>query len=96
MLDVHISPNAGSFNDGRLAKPLYALLADRNFTPVWGALVADTAFRRTGQMQDKIYTPLTQPQKLLATQAELDRSAAITSIRQPAEHGMGALQVRLL
>jgi len=51
------SNNWGTRHDSRQAIPLYALLEDPTKFPAHLSIAADTAFRDTGHMEGKIYTP---------------------------------------
>jgi hypothetical protein len=87
----------GSWHDAHLARPLYERLLDPSRTPPNLALVADTAFPRSGALQTKIITP-----PKVAEQEQVDAAVlqsghasspeAIVRARQAVEWGMHSLQ----
>lgn len=86
----------GSWNDGEMSRAFRQKLVNPSFTLPGYGVVADSAFPVSGDMHGKIITPLKD--------GDLDRSSpelrlgifalsnAITSIRQAAEWGVGAVQ----
>ena len=84
----------GSWNDGDMCRDLIIKLIDPAKTlPDHGA-VADTAFPRTRDLLAKIMTPLKEGEIERANPADqgfmLRQSAALTSLRQACEWGMGS------
>lgn len=86
----------GSWHDSRVAKPIYRKLLDPDQTPPGYYLVADTAFPRGANMDNKIHAPMKAGQRLPADQGARDCLLAFDSelvgYRQTAEWGMRALQ----
>ena len=84
----------GSWNDGDMCRDLIVKLLDPTKTlPDHGA-VSDTAFPRTRELEGKIMTPLKEGELERAPRADqaflLRQSAALTSLRQACEWGMGS------
>ncbi|RLN98545.1 hypothetical protein DYB28_005871, partial [Aphanomyces astaci] len=86
----------GSWNDADTSSPLRAKLVDEKLTLRGHGVVLDSAFPVSGSMLGKIRTPLKDGDLDRASpecRARLSRmSAALTSVRQAAEWGMGATE----
>lgn len=85
----------GSWHDAQLCLDLLPLLLDPTRTAPELGIIADTAFPRTGPLEQKILTPSSFDSLSINTEVayrELLRHQLITSLRQSAEWGMRALQ----
>lgn len=93
---IFASINApGSWHDAALCGDLYELLLDETKTTEGLAIVADTAFPRSGPLARKIVAPTEFDTVSHATNVaieEIKRHQLIVSLRQAAEWGMRALQ----
>ncbi|TPX78709.1 hypothetical protein CcCBS67573_g00088 [Chytriomyces confervae] len=86
----------GSWNDGQMSRQFREKLLDEKKTLQDYGVTADSAFPSNATMFNRIVTPLKEgdlERAPAATRSALSRmSAAITSIRQAAEWGMGAVE----
>jgi hypothetical protein len=84
----------GSWHDAEVASPLYTTLLERTLSPF--ALVADTAFPRSKEMQNKIICPMSYDDYLSNDHAvaaqQLERHSQVVRVRQAAEWSMHTLQ----
>lgn len=86
----------GSWNDGDVSREFQQKLADEALNEIDHGVLSDSAFPVRGDMFTRILTPLKegelekQPRHLQG--AILAMSNAITSLRQAAEWGMGAVE----
>lgn len=85
----------GSWHDVAVSRSLLKVLIDPSLTPHPYRLVADTAFKTTGPISDKILTPekrSTLSNDPVVRAIQMDSHKACVSVRQAAEWGMRGVQ----
>jgi len=87
----------GSWNDGDMSRGFQAKIAREDINVDNHGVLSDSAFPVSGDCFRRIITPLKENEEdkiadPVARRMALKMSAAITSMRQPAEWGMGAVE----
>jgi hypothetical protein len=87
----------GSWNDGDMSRPFQEKICRDDINVDGHGVLSDSAFPVSGDCFTRIMTPLKENDELriadpVAQRMALRVSAAITSMRQPAEWGMGAVE----
>jgi hypothetical protein len=87
----------GSWNDGDMSRPFQRKIARTDINVDGHGVLSDSAFPVSGDCFRRIMTPLKENEELKITDPEVRQMAlklsnAITSMRQPAEWGMGAVE----
>jgi hypothetical protein len=87
----------GSWNDGDMSRPFQEKIARPDINLDRHGVLSDSAFPVSGDCFRRIMTPLKNNEEdriadPMARQMAILMSAAITSLRQPAEWGMGAVE----